>query len=221
MPLALSSPARSLPQFPTRALTTQREPQGASREGPALPRGHANLGGVPFPGRCVSRLPAQLHVWLPGTACALGAVPAGPETPAGSTEPGGCGGCKGLGLVGPQALCSLILQPLASGGWTRATERQSWRLQPQMTPPPSLPSGSDLRGLHPSIISRGTRVPGLGSRAHPLLANDQSLHSHPTSACCHQDNGTKQPVTSLPPKAFDKSHPGFPATIRSPSALAL
>lgn len=41
-------------------------------------KGMLTLGGILSPGRCVSLLPAQLHIWVSGKAHAPGAMPGDP-----------------------------------------------------------------------------------------------------------------------------------------------
>lgn len=82
------------------------------------------LGGIGSPGRCVSLLPAQLHIWLSGKACALEAMPGDPTTLIRSIEAGRLKRLQEtLRTASPQALCFVILQLLASGSWTQVTEK--------------------------------------------------------------------------------------------------
>lgn len=90
--------------------------------------------------------------------------------------------------AGPQALCSVILQQLPSGSWTRATETFVVIIAPNTYLHLALLWAPNSEGSTLSVITRGPWGQRVGLRR----------------AAGIKMMGTKHPAPSVPSKAFDK-----------------
>lgn len=162
--------------------------------------GMSTLGGIRSPGTRVSLLPAELHTLLSGKACALGAGTGDPER-----EPNWQQRSRKIGEAAgdtqrpasPQALCSVILQQLPSGSWTRATETFVVVIAPNTYLHLAHLWAPNSEGSTLSVITRGPWGLRVGLRP-------QSLHLTQLRAAGIKVMDTKHPAPSLPSKAFDK-----------------